>query len=113
MNASGTQSLPNTSTYANLRSLTGAFLLAPGFDVNFSGNFGTIAGSIIAGQVSMTGNAGGTVQGSVITTEDQPLTLNGTSNITIASTGTSNYPAGVSFGSYYSPLPDTYVEIVP
>ncbi len=111
--AYGVQSLPNTSTYANLRSLTGAFLLAPGFNVSFSGNFGTVAGSIIAGAVSMTGNAGGTVQGSVITTEDQPLTLNGSSDITIASTGTSNYPAGVSFGSYYSPLPDTYVEIVP
>jgi hypothetical protein len=111
--ASGVQALPNTAAYANLRSLTGAFLLAPGFNVSFSGNFGTVAGSIIAGAVSMTGNAGGTVQGSVITTEDQPLTLNGSADITVASTGTSNYPAGVSFGSYYSPLPDTYVEIVP
>lgn len=111
--ASGVQNLPNTATYTNLRSLTGAFLLAPGYAVNFSGDFGSVAGSIIASQISMTGNATGTVQGSVIGVDNQPLTLNGSADITIASTGTSNYPAGVSFGSYYTPLPDTYVEIEP
>lgn len=111
--ASGVQNLPNTAAYTNLRSLTGAFLLAPGYSVNFSGDFGSVAGSIIASQISMTGNATGTVQGSVIGVDNQPLTLNGSADITIASTGTSNYPAGVSFGSYYTPLPDTYVEIEP
>jgi len=111
--ASGVQNLPTGSTYGNLRSLTGAFILAPGYAVNFSGDFGSVAGSIIASQISMTGNATGTVQGSVIGVDNQPLTLNGSADITIASTGTSNYPAGVSFGSYYTPLPDTYVEIEP
>jgi len=111
--ASGVQNLPNNSTYANLRSLTGAFILAPGYALNFSGDFGSVAGSVIASQISMTGNATGTVQGSVIGVDNQPLTLNGSADITIASTGTSNYPAGVSFGSYYTPLPDTYVEIEP
>lgn len=111
--ASGVQNLPNTSTYSNLRSLTGAFLMAPGYAVSFKGDFGSVAGSIIASQISMTGNATGTVQGSVIGVDNQPLTLNGSADITIASTGTSNYPAGVSFGSYYTPLPDTYVEIEP
>lgn len=111
--ASGVQNLPSNSTYGNLRSLTGAFILAPGYAVNFSGDFGQVAGSIIASQISMTGNATGTVQGSVIGVDNQPLTLNGSADITIASTGTSNYPAGVSFGSYYTPLPDTYVELEP
>jgi len=111
--ASGVQNLPTGSTYGNLRSLTGAFILAPGYAVNFSGDFGSVAGSIIASQISMTGNATGTVQGSVIGVDNQPLTLNGSADITIASTGTSNYPAGVSFGSYYTPLPDTYVELEP
>ncbi len=111
--ASGVQNLPNTAAYTNLRSLTGAFILAPGYALNFSGDFGSVAGSIIASQISMTGNATGTVQGSVIGVDNQPLTLNGSADITIASTGTSNYPAGVSFGSYYTPLPDTYVELEP
>jgi hypothetical protein len=61
----------------------------------------------------MTGNATGTVQGSVIVVNETPMTVNGSADIIIASTGTSNYPAGVSFGSYYSPLPDTYTEVVP
>ena len=37
----------------------------------------------------------------------------GDADIIIASTGTSQYPAGVTFGAYYRPLPDTYAEIVP
>jgi Tfp pilus assembly protein PilX len=111
--AVGVQGLPDNSTYTNLRSLTGAFVLAPGFNVSFTGNFGTIAGTIIGGEVSMTGSAGGTIQGSVIATENQALTVNGSAGVTIAGTGTSNYPSGVTFGSYYSPLPDTYMEIIP
>ena len=35
----------------------------------------------------------------------------GSSDIVIAATGTTNYPAGVTFGVKYVPLPDTYVEM--
>ena len=70
-------------------------------------------GSIVAGSVSMTGNAGGTVDGSVIGMTDNPLTLNGHSSITISSTGTTNYPSGMSFGNSYTPLPGTYIEVTP
>ena len=103
---------PSNPAYdPNLVKLTGAFLLAPDFLVSFTGNFGTVGGSIVGGQVSMTGNAGGTVQGSVIGMQDVPLTLNGHSSITISSTGTSNYPTGISFGNDFTPLPGTYVEL--
>jgi Tfp pilus assembly protein PilX len=101
------------STFGTLPGLTGAFILAPNFGVNFSGDFGTIGGSIIASQVSMTGNAGGTIQGSVICVDNNPMLVNGSADIIIASTGTSQYPSGVNFGAYYRPLPDTYSEIVP
>ena len=111
--ASSVSTLPNTAQFTNLRPLTGAFILAPDFNVNFSGDFGTIGGSIITGELNMTGNATGTVQGSVIDVNNTPSTVNGSSDIIIASTGTSNYPPGVSFGYYYTPLPDTYAEIVP
>jgi len=101
------------STFGTLPSLTGAFILAPGFATNFSGDFGTIGGSIISSQVSMTGNAGGTIQGSVICLDNNPMLVNGSADIIIASTGTSQYPSGVNFGAYYRPLPDTYAELVP
>jgi len=107
--AKGVETLP--ASYGDLRKLTGSFILAPGFKVEFSGSFGTVNGSIIASQVAMTGNAGGTVVGSVINNDPTTLTLNGSSQIDIVSTGTTNYPAGVFFGTHYTPLSDTYTEV--
>ncbi|MGE5610211.1 MAG: PilX N-terminal domain-containing pilus assembly protein [Bacillota bacterium] len=97
----------------DLRKLTGAFILAPTFQVNFTGSFGTVAGSIIAGNVTMSGNAGGTVVGSVINLSDTQMSVNGSSEILIASTGTQDYPAGVYIEQYYGPCIDTYSEVKP
>lgn len=93
------------------RALTGAFLLANNFSVSFSGDFGTVGGHIIASNINFSGNAGGVVKGSVINMADLEMDVNGSSDIIIASTGTSNYPTGVTFGVKYTPLPDTYVEL--
>ena len=109
IDAKGVETL-DPAVYGDLTKLTGSFILAPEFRTNFSGNFGTIGGSIISGQLSMTGNAGGTVVGSIIQTTPAPSTVNGSGSITIASTGTTNYPAGVHFGTIYLPLGDTYKE---
>jgi hypothetical protein len=81
--------------------------------VSFSGNFGTIGGSIIADNLSFSGNAGGTIQGSVVGLADKPLQLQGNSDIIISSTGTTAYPSGVFFDQDYVPLPDTYKEVMP
>lgn len=108
----GVDTLPATSDFPPvLRSLTGSALLVPGFNAIFGGNFGTVNGSIIASKMSFQGTAGGIVKGSVINLRDSALGLGGTSDIIIESQGTSNYPAGVLFGSHYSPLPFTYEEI--
>lgn len=101
------------NVYGGLTKLTGAFMLAPTFYVSMTGDFGTIGGSAVVGQLSMTGNAHGIVQGSVIGMTDNPMTLNGHASITISSTGTSNYPSGMSFGNDYTPLPGTYLEVTP
>jgi Tfp pilus assembly protein PilX len=104
----------------NLVKLGGAFLLAPNFALSATGNFGTIGGSIVAGTVSMSGNATGTVEGSVIAVYDSSVGgssssvyLNGSSDIVISSTGTTNYPTGMSFGNNFTPLPGTYMEVTP
>jgi hypothetical protein len=93
-----------------MRQLTGSMLLAPGFDVQFKGNFGAVGGSIIGSQLEFSGTAGGTITGSVLNLRDSAMTIGGTSDVVIQSVGTSNYPAGVFFGSHYTPLPKTYVE---
>ncbi len=104
-------SLPATSDYpASLRQLTGALLLVPGFGASFGGNFNTIGGSIIASQLTFSGNAGGTVKGSIVNLNKTAVSLSGNSDLIIESQGTANYPPAVKFGSSYSPLPYTYTE---
>lgn len=107
--ASGVETLP--STYGGLRQLTGAFILANNFSTSFSGNFGTVSGHVIASKIKFWGNAGGIIKGSVINLADVQMDVGGTSQVVIASTGTSNYPTGVTFGIKFAPLPDTYVEL--
>ena len=110
-------STTNPAYDPNLVKLTGAFLLAPNYAVSMTGNFGTLGGSVVAGTMNMSGNATGTVRGSVITMYDavgsNSVYLNGSADIFIDSTGTSNYPSGLSFGSNYTPLPGTYLEVAP
>lgn len=97
VNATGVETLP--ASYGGLRNLTGAFVLANNFYTSFSGNFGTVSGHIIASKIKFWGNAGGVVKGSVINMNDVQMDVGGSSQVTIASTGTSNYPTGVTFGA--------------
>jgi Tfp pilus assembly protein PilX len=110
----------NPATFGTLPQLTGSFLLAPNYAISFTGNFGTLNGSIVAGTVNMSGNATGTVDGSLIAMHDSSgsgsassVYVNGSADIIISSTGTTNYPTGMSFGNSYTPLPGTYIEVVP
>lgn len=114
VSVSSMSTLPATAEFPPaLRNLNGAFLLAPGFGASFSGNFGTIGGSIITSKLDFNGNAGGTIQGTVINLNNTPFTMSGNSDIIIKSNGTGQYPSGVYFGSRYDPLPDSYVEVMP
>lgn len=101
------------ASYGELRNLDGAMLLAPGFKLQMRGNFGVIGGTIAADEMEFTGNAGGTVRGSIINLKDTRVTLHGNTDIIIESQGTTKTPAGMFFGSRYVPLPDTYREVTP
>ena len=114
VSATSISTLPANATFpAAERALSNVFLLAPSYAVSFSGNFGTIGGSMIADKFTFSGNAGGTVTGSVVGLADLPMTLSGNSDIAIQSTGTTAYPPGVFFGSSYAPLSDTWQEVHP
>ena len=75
------------------------------------GNFGTVNGSIICAQFQMGGSAEGTVKGSIIQMSDLPTTIDGSADVVIASVGTTQYPAGVTFGVHYTSVPGSYLEI--
>jgi hypothetical protein len=111
INASGVETLPEE--FGDLRKLTGAVIIAPNFHTKFSGNFGEINGHIMSSKFTFDGNASGTIKGSIINLDDNAMLVKGSSEIIIASTGTTNYPAGVFFSSHYVPLPDTYEEVQP
>lgn len=110
-------SITNSGVLAELtaaeKALTGAFVLAPNFKVSFGGNFHTVNGTIVADRMSFSGNAQGTIQGTIVNMKDTLVSFSGNNTITIASQGTTNYPAGVYFGSHYKPAPDTYAEVHP
>jgi Tfp pilus assembly protein PilX len=96
----GVESLPPDSQYDGLRSLTGSFLLAPGFSAQFAGNFSTINGCMVASEFKFTGNAGGRVRGGVVNLRDSTFQVSGNSPILIDKNGVVEHPAGI-VSSYY------------
>jgi Tfp pilus assembly protein PilX len=86
--------LPQGSQFDGLRDMTGTFILAPGFDLSFSGNFSTINGAIAASGVSFSGNAGGTITNSVINYSDNPMTIIGNGDISIDRSSSVSNPSG-------------------
>jgi Tfp pilus assembly protein PilX len=90
--------LPQSSQFDGLRDMTGTFLLAPGFDLNFSGNFNTINGAVAASGISFTGNARGTFTNSIINYSENPMTISGNSNISIDRSNSVSNPSGFDGG---------------
>jgi hypothetical protein len=101
-------------SFGEVRSLTGAFIIAPTYRVRLWGNFGSILGTIICGQFQMGGSAEGTIVGSVIQMLDVPMTITGSADVVIAGTGEGTViPLGVTFGAYYAARQMTYLEVTP
>lgn len=98
--------------FGELRDETGTFLMAPGFSVSFGGNFETLNGAIAANGIEFYGDAGGTIDGSVLNYSNEPMTLSGNSDLFFNRSGTDQMPAG--FGPeiilYY--VPSSYSEVV-
>ena len=106
----GVENLPDTPEYADLRAMPGSFLLAPGFGVEFTGNFGTFNGTIAADEFYFKGNASGTVFGSVINYSDSTFRLSGNSNLTFDRSSDPETPPGFFTPSRLSPVAGSYRE---
>jgi hypothetical protein len=78
----------------SLHDETGTFLMAPGFAASFGGDFDTLNGAIAANGIDFFGDAGGTVDGSVINYSPNAMTLTGNNDLYFYSSGTSEVPAG-------------------
>jgi hypothetical protein len=106
----GVAALPAGAKFDGLRDLTGSFILAPGFEVEFTGNFSTINGSMVASQMDFTGNAGGTIRGSVLNYDDTNFTMTGNSHLTFDHSGMNSNPAGMVFPRSIAYVKGSYEE---
>ena len=87
--------LPEGDTqFDGLRDSTGTFIIAPGFHVSFGGSFDALCGAIAANGVEFYGSAGGEIHGSIINYSDNPMTLNGNSDLYFNRSGIDEVPAG-------------------
>jgi cytoskeletal protein CcmA (bactofilin family) len=86
--------LPDLTQFAGLKDEKGTFVLAPGFAVSLGGSFSTLNGAIAGNGIEFFGNAGGTIQGSIINYSDDQMTFSGNSDLHFNRSGTVKVPAG-------------------
>jgi Tfp pilus assembly protein PilX len=103
--------LPQEDKFAAIRTQTGTFLMAPGFSTSFGGNFHTLNGVIAANGINFHGNAGGTVNGSIINYSQTQMELTGNSDLRINASGTTNMPAGFTPEVILRYDPTAYSEV--
>lgn len=96
--------------FDQLRDETGTFMLAPGFSVSFSGNFSTLNGAIAANGIEFSGDAGGTINGSVVNYSGEPMTLTGNSDLYFNRSDTTKLPAGFVQDIVLQYDPTSYAE---
>lgn len=77
-----------------IKNETGTFIVAPGFSADFSGQANVVDGVIAVAGARFTGQAGGTINGSIINYSTNPVELSGQSSLSFNHSGTTHNPAG-------------------
>ncbi len=103
--------LPEVAQFDGLQDQTGTFVVAPGFRVSFGGSFSTLSGAIAGNGIEFFGNAGGTINGSIINYSDEQMELSGNSDLYFNRSGTSEAPAGFVPEIVLKYNPASYSEI--
>ncbi|HUT31551.1 MAG TPA: hypothetical protein VMX13_17300 [Sedimentisphaerales bacterium] len=103
--------LPAEEQFAGLQDEENTFVLAPGFHVGFGGNFNTLNGAVAGNGIEFFGNAGGTINGSVINYSDQEMTLSGNSDLYFNRSGADQIPAGFVQDIVLHYDPQSYTEL--
>lgn len=104
--------LPEEAQFDGLHDQTGTFVMAPGFDVSFGGSFSTLSGAIAGNGIEFFGNAGGTINGSVINYSDEEMTLSGNSDLLFNRSGLTEVPAGFEPEIVLDYNPSSYSEVM-
>jgi hypothetical protein len=105
----GVEALPDDPEFAGLKQLPGSFIVAPGFDVQLTGNFGAISGHITGDKVTVSGASSSSITGSLVALKST-LTIGGNTNATLIY-DTNQSHAGLRVEDRYEPVFTTYDEI--
>jgi len=103
--------LPDEPQFDGLRQETGSLILAPGFSAFFQGNFSTLDGIIAASGTEFSGNANGTIKGTVINYADTPMVLKGNANLHFDRSANIKIPAGFDTTRVLQYDPFSYSEV--
>lgn len=106
------EALPNETQFDGLHDETGTFIMAPGFDISLGGNFGTVSGAIAGNGIEFHGNAGGTINGSVVNYSNDQMPLSGNSDLVFNRSGLEEIPAGFKPQIILSYDPGSYTEMI-
>jgi hypothetical protein len=104
--------LPETEQFDGLRDETGTFLMAPGFSASFGGSFETLNGAIAANGINFFGNAGGTINGSILNYSDTPMTVSGNSDLFFNRSSDNVVPAGFGPELILNYVSSSYSEVL-
>ncbi|MBW8036137.1 MAG: hypothetical protein FVQ79_11030 [Planctomycetes bacterium] len=97
--------------FDGIREETGTFLIAPGFSADFSGQSNIINGVIAIAGIRFTGQAGGTINGSIVNYSSDPMVLQGQGSLMFNRSGTDENPAGFEPVLMLDYDPSSYSEI--
>jgi Tfp pilus assembly protein PilX len=103
--------LPQQPQFQGLHSQTGTFMLAPGFKASFGGSFSTVSGAIAANGIRFYGNAGGTINGSIVNYSEAMMELSGNSDLRFNRSGLTQVPAGFVPEIIMQYDPSSYAEV--
>ena len=102
--------LPQEPQFEGLHEKTGTFILAPGFHLGFGGSFSMLSGAIAGNGIELWGNAGGTINGSIINYSSTPMMLSGNADLFFNRSGLDEVPAGFVPRIVMVYDPSSYVE---
>ncbi len=111
--ATGVETLPDLPQFEQIKQLPGTFVVAPGFDVSFEGQFATVNGTIAADKLLFSGTAIGTVNGSVIGLANNPTSVYGTVDICFDRSGDPTPDPGFLPAKCLAVTPRSYEEVPP
>jgi hypothetical protein len=107
----GTETLPDTGLFKEIREMTGSFVLAPGFRVRFENESGVLSGMVAAYHVKFENAFNGTLRGGIICYGTEEMVAENGSDFTIDRAYYPGVPAGFNVDDRsLVPLSGSYVE---